>query len=49
MVIEIDPTCCNGGGEKEREKREEDFLGEIERFVAVWAFGAVVLSRGVVS
>ncbi len=49
MVVEIDPTCRNGGSEEECEEREEGFLGEIERFVAVWAFGAVVLSRGVVS
>ena len=49
MVVEIDPTCCNGGSEEECEEREEDFLGEVERFVAIWAFGAVVLSRGVVS
>lgn len=49
MVIEIDPACCNGGSEEQCEEREGDFLGEVERFVAIWAFGAVVLSRGVVS
>ncbi len=49
MVVEIDPTCCNSGSEKECEERKEYFLGEVERFVAIWAFGAVVLSRGVVS
>ena len=49
MVIEIDPTCCHGGSEEECEKREGDLLREVERFVAIWTFGAVVLSRGVVS
>ena len=49
MVIEIDSACCNGGSKEQCEEREGDFLWEIERFVAIWAFGAVVLSRGVVS
>ena len=49
MVVEINPTCCNGGSEEECEEREENFLGEVKRFVAIWAFGAVVLSRRVVS
>ena len=49
MVVEINPTCCNGCSEEECEEREDDFLGEVERFVTIWAFGAVVLSRRVVS
>ena len=49
MVVKIDPTCCHGSSEEEREERERDFLREVERFVAIWAFGAVVLSRGLVS
>ena len=49
MVIEIDSACCNGGSKEQCEEREGDFLWEIERFVAIWASGAVVLSRGVVS
>lgn len=49
MIVEIDPTCCNGGSDEECKEREKDFLREVERFMAIWAFGAVVLSRGVVS
>lgn len=49
MVVEIDPTCCNGGSKEECEEGEGDFLREIKRLVAIRAFGAVMLSRGVVS
>ena len=49
MVVEIDPTCCNGGSKDESKEREEDFLGKVERLMAIRAFGAVVLSRGVMS
>ena len=49
MVVEIDPTCCYGSSKEECEERERDFLREVEWFVAIGAFGAVVLGRGVVS
>lgn len=49
MVIEIDPACCNGSRDKKCKERENDFLREVERLMAIWAFGAIVLSRGMMS
>ena len=49
MVVEIYPTCCNGGSEDESEEREGDFLGEVKGLMTIWAFGAIVLSRGMMA